>query len=267
MEFLNYSFMQRALLAGSIIAIVCPLIGTFLFLKRLSMIGDALAHISMAGIATGLIIDVNPTVSALAITMLASLLIEYLRKHFKKYGELSIAIIMAAGLGMGIILISIGGSDTTNVVSYLFGSIIAISPSDLSLIKIISLVVFLITILLYNKLFYITFDEESAKIRGIHVDRVNIIFIILTAMTIVISIKVTGILLVSALITIPVATSFQIAKSFRQTVLLSVLFAQFDVLSGLICSFYLDLPPGGTIIITSLIILFLVIGLKKLRRR
>lgn len=266
MEFLDYGFMQRALLAGFIIAIVCPLIGSFLFLKRLSMIGDALAHISMAGIATGLIIGVNPIVSALAITMLASLVIDYLRKHFKKYDEISIAIIMAAGLGMGIILITIGGSDTANVVSYLFGSIIAISPSDLFLIAIISSVVLLITILMYNKLFYITFDEESAKIRGIHVDRINIIFILLTAMTIVVSIKVTGILLVSSLITIPVATGFQLARSFRHTVLFSIFFAQLNVLLGLICSFYLDWPPGGTIIITSLIILFLVIGLKQLSR-
>ena len=137
MEFLNYAFMQRALLAGTIIGIICPLVGSFLILKRLSMIGDALAHISMSGIALGLIIGTNPTFTALITASLASLLIDFLRKNFKKYDELSIAIIMAAGLGLGIVLISIGGSSTSNVMSYLFGSIIAISTLDLVVISLV----------------------------------------------------------------------------------------------------------------------------------
>jgi len=267
MEFLNYGFMQRALLAGLIIAIICPLVGSFLVLKRLSMIGDALAHISMAGIATGLIIGINPTFTALITASLAGLVIDFLRKNFKKYDELSIAIIMAAGLGLGIILITIGGSDTANVMSYLFGSIIAISTFDLMLILGVSLMVFIVTILLYNKLFYITFDEEAAKIRGISIEKTNIIFILLTSMTIVVSIKITGILLTSALITLPVAASLQLAKSFRGGTILSIFFAQLSVFLGIITSFYLDWPPGGTIILTALLLLFLIIGWKKLSRR
>lgn len=264
MEFLQYGFMQRALLAGCIIAIICPLVGSFLILKRLSMIGDALSHISMAGIATGLILGINPTLTALATATLASLLIDFLRRNFKKYEELSIAIIMSAGLGLGIILITIGGSDTANVMSYLFGSIIAISISDLIAILVVSFFVFISTIFLYNKLFYITFDDEAAKIRGLATEKINIIFILLTAMTIVVSIKITGVLLTSALITLPVAAGLQLAKSFRGTTLLSILFAQLSTLTGLIASFYLDWPPGGTIILTSLLLLFLVIGSKKL---
>ncbi|MGI6227487.1 MAG: metal ABC transporter permease, partial [Peptococcales bacterium] len=226
MEFLNYAFMQRALLAGTIIGIICPLVGSFLILKRLSMIGDALAHISMSGIALGLIIGTNPTFTALITASLASLLIDFLRKNFKKYDELSIAIIMAAGLGLGIVLISIGGSSTSNVMSYLFGSIIAISTLDLVVISLVALFVFSITILLYNKLFFLTFDEEAAKIRGMRVETINILFLLLTSMTIVVSIKITGILLTSALITLPVACGLQLGKSFRNTTLLSIFFAE-----------------------------------------
>lgn len=266
MEFLNYGFMQRALLAGCIIAVICPLVGSFLILKRLSMIGDALSHISMAGIALGLLLGINPTVSALIITLLSGLSIDFLRKNFKKYEELSIAIIMAAGLGLGIILITLGGSDTTNVLSYLFGSIIAISSSDLNSILLISLVVFVLTLILFNKLFYITFDEEASKISGLATEKINIIFLLLTSLTIVVCIKITGVLLTSALITLPVSTGLQVAKSFRQTTVFSVFFAQVSVFSGLLASFYLDLPPGGTIIISSLLLLVLVIGWKKFSR-
>jgi len=267
MEFLNYGFMQRALLAGFIIALICPLVGSFLILKRLSMIGDALAHISMAGIAAGLIIGINPTFTAIITATIASLLIDFLRKHFKKYDELSIAIIMAAGLGLGIILITLGGSDTANVISYLFGSIIAISNTDLLVIFFVSLLVFVLTILLYNKLFYITFDEEASKIRGIPVEIINIAFIFVTSLTIVVSIKITGVLLTSALITLPVASGLQLAQSFRTTTLLSIFFAQLSVFFGIITSFYLDWPPGGTIIISALLLLFLIIGWKKLSHR
>lgn len=267
MEFLTYEFMQRALVAGCIIAIICPLIGSFLILKRLAMIGDALAHVSMAGIAAGLILGINPTITALVTATTASLLIDFLRKNFKKYDEISIAIIMAAGLGAGIILITIGGSDTANIMSYLFGSIIAITSLDLITIALVALFVFILTMLLFNKLFYITFDEEAARIRGISIEKINLIFILLTSLTIVISIKVTGILLTSALITVPVATSFQIAQSFRGTVLYSILFAQISVFSGLIAAFYLDWPPGGTIILTALFLLLLTISWKKVSHR
>ncbi len=174
---------------------------------------------------------------------------------------------MAAGLGLGIILITSGGNDTANVLSYLFGSIIAISNSDLISIIIVSLLVFTLTLLLYNKLFYITFDEEAAKIRGLAIERINLVFLLLTSLTIVVCIKITGVLLTSALITLPVATGLQVAKSFRQTTVFSIFFAQISVLAGLTTSFYLDLPPGGTIIICSLLLLFLVIGWNKLSRR
>ncbi|MDK2822932.1 MAG: zinc transport system permease protein [Clostridia bacterium] len=266
MDFLDYSFMQRALLSGFAIGIVCPLMGMFLVLRRLSMIGDALAHVSMAGIATGLILGLNPTITALISTMTASLLIDLLRKTYSKFAEIAIAIIMAGGLGIGIILITIGGSNTANVMSYLFGSIIAISPFDLFIILIISLIILTFMIVFYNKLFFIAFDEEAARLNGIPVNFINILFMLLTAMTVAVSIKVTGILLISALMTIPVATSIQIARSFKQTSFFSILFALLSVFFGLISSFYFNWPPGGTIIVISLLILIVVLFVKKLSR-
>lgn len=263
MEIFSYSFMQKALLAGFFISIICPLIGTFLIFKRLAMIGDALAHVSMAGIALGLILGINPTFAALMATCSAGLAIDLLKNNFKKYEEITIAIIMSAGLGLGIILITLGGSDTASVMGYLFGSIIAISAFDLKLIIFISLIVIVVMVSLHHKLFFIAFDEEAALLNGIAINKINKVFILLTSMTVAISIKVTGVLLISALMTIPTATSLQIAKSFKQANILAIIFALLSVNSGLLLAFYLDWPPGGTIIISSLIIMLCVIMLKK----
>ncbi|MFZ5945519.1 MAG: metal ABC transporter permease [Bacillota bacterium] len=266
MELLNYGFMQRALLAGLFIGIACPLVGTFLILKRLSMIGDALAHVSMAGIAFGLILGINPTLAALAATGFASFIINVLEKNFKKYGELSIAIIMSAGLGIGIILISVGKDETANVMSYLFGSIIAITMEDLLIIIIISLLVLISLTSLYHKLLFMSFDEEAAMLSGIKVKQLNIYFLLLTAMTVAISIKVTGVLLISALMTIPASTSLQVAKSFKTTILFSICFSLASVFAGLFLSYYLNWPPGGTIILVSLFLLLSVLFFKNLSR-
>jgi len=263
MELLNYGLMQRALLAGLAIGIICPLMGIFLVLRRLAMIGDALAHVSMAGIALGLIFNINPTIAAIISTLSSSLLVDFLRKNYDKYAEIAIAIIMSGGLGVGIIIISLGGSDTANIMSYLFGSIIAITPLDLIIILSLSLIILVSLLFIFNKLFFIAFDEEAARLSGIPVNRINIFFLLLTGLTIAISIKVTGVLLVSALMTIPVATSLQIAKSFKQATILSVIFALISIFLGLTSSFYLDWPPGGTIIVNSLIILILTILIRK----
>lgn len=267
MEFLEYSFMQRALLAGLAIGLICPLIGVFIVVRRLSLVGDALAHVSMAGIASGLILGINPTLSALVFTLFSGCFLEFFRKNNKRYAEIATAIVMSGGLGLGVILISIGGSDTANIMTYLFGSIIAISPLDLRIILATTLFVLVSLLFLFHKLFFISFDEEGALIEGLAVNRINILFILLTALTIGVSLRVTGILLVSALITIPVATSLQFGKSFLLTTILAIFFALISIIGGLICSFYLDWPPGGTIIVLALIFLFITILTKFLNAK
>ena len=160
-EFLEYGFMQRALLAGLAIGIICPLIGIFIVVRRLSLVGDALAHVSMAGIALGLILGINPTLSSLVFILFAGYLLEFFRKNNKRYAEIATAIVMSGGLGLGVILISIGGNDTANIMNYLFGSIITITPLDLRIILITSLFILLALLFLFHKLFFISFDEEA----------------------------------------------------------------------------------------------------------
>ena len=266
-EFLEYGFMQRALLAGLAIGIICPLIGIFIVVRRLSLVGDALAHVSMAGIALGLILGINPTLSSLVFILFAGYLLEFFRKNNKRYAEIATAIVMSGGLGLGVILISIGGNDTANIMNYLFGSIITITPLDLRIILITSLFILLALLFLFHKLFFISFDEEAAQIEGLPVNKINIMFILLTALTIGMALQVTGILLVSALITIPVATSLQLGKSFLQTTILAIIFALVSVTGGLISSFYLDWPPGGTIIVLALIFLLITILIKFLNNK
>lgn len=263
MEIFQFEFMQRAAVAGIIIGIICPLAGIFLVLRRLSLVGDALSHISLAGVATGLILNINATLSALVFALTGTLGIEYLRRHYSQYAELAIALAMSGGMGLAVVLISLGKGTTATVLSFLFGSIVAVSPTDLYIIAAVGMLVSVSIILLKRPLFYISFDEEGARLAGIPVHKINIYFMLLTALTIAVSMRIVGALLVSSLMTIPAAISLQLAKSFKSAVYISVASALTSVIVGLILSFYLSLAPGGTIILVSLLLLVLAVIYKK----
>lgn len=263
MDMFQYGFIQRAFLAGLIIAVICPLIGIFLVLRRMSLIGSALSHISMTGVALGLLTGISPTGGAIVVCLLGSASIELLRKYFDKYAELAIAVAMSGGIGVAILLISAGNINNATVMSYLFGSLVTTSEIDLYIIARASILVFLIIMVFYRKLFYIAFDEEGAYYAGINTTWVNLLFMLLTGLTVAVSIRIVGILLVAPLMTIPVAASLQLAASFKQATVISIVFAIISVVSGIITSYYLDLAPGGTIIIISLLILVLSITLRK----
>jgi zinc transport system permease protein len=261
-EILQYDFMRRALIAGMIIALICPLIGIFLVLRRLSMIGDTLAHVSMAGVAAGLIMGINGIIGALVFTVAAAFGIEGLRKVYHHYAEIAIAVILSTGIGLAGLLISLGQGDMAQLFGYLFGSIMAVTRTDIFLILGVGLFVLGATVLLYKELFYISFDEEAAMLAGIPVSAINIFFVLLTAMTIAIAMRVVGILMVSSLMILPVATGLQVAKSFKTALFWAVGFAVFAVLTGLFSSYYLDTAPGGTIVLTSVLTLLIVILIK-----
>jgi len=263
-EILEYQFMQRALTAGIIVGIICPLIGIFLVLRRLSLIGDTLSHISLAGVAAGLAAGINATLTAVVFALGGSLVIEYLRRHYSKYAELATAITMSGGMGLAVILISLGRGNTASVLSYLFGSVASVTKTDLFIMAAVGLIVMVSIIALYRPLFFIAFDEEGARIAGIPVNKINLYFTLLTAITVAVSMRIVGILLVSSLMIIPAAASMQIAKSFKTSVYISVAAALISVISGLVLSFYFSLAPGGTIIMFSLFMLLLIISLKKL---
>lgn len=266
MDFFQYGFMQRAFFAGIIIAIICPLVGIFLVLRRMSMIGDTLSHISMSGVAVGLLTGISPTISTIITCLLGSIAIEFFRKNYCKYAELAIAITMSSGIGIAVLLVSMGKLNNATVMSYLFGSLVTTTTYDIWLIVAIGLLVIISVGILYPKLFYMTFDEEAAYYAGVNTNLANAIFMLLTALTVAVSIRIVGILLVSPLMTIPVATSFKLAKNFKSSIIISILLALTSVVSGIIISYYLDAAPGGTIVIIALSILVISILIEKIRK-
>lgn len=264
LEAFQYGFMQRALVAGIMIAIICSAIGTFIVLKRLSMIGDGLAHISLGGIALGLFFGVYPVVSALIFSVLSALGINYLRRA-RIYGDLAIAIFFSAGLAVAVVILSLARGFNVDLFSYLFGSILTVNETDLTIILGLGILTLGTVYIFYKELFYITFDETTARASGIPVEKLNTLLIVLTAVTVVISLKIVGVLLVSSLLAVPVATSLQISRSFRGTMLSSMIFAIFSVVLGLIISFYFNLAPGGAIVLTSITLLLITIIYKNFK--
>jgi len=267
----RYEFMQNALLAGIIIGVICPAIGVFLVVRRLSLMADALSHITLSGIAAGLLLQknvpllqgINPMYVGMIFSVAGSLLVEQLRKAYRFYQELAIPIILSAGIGLGVVLISIANGFNVDLFSYLFGSVIAVNRTDLWTIIVVGMIVLIATILLYKELFALSFDEEYARISGIKRKWVNFTFTILVALTIAISMRIVGILLVSALITLPVAAALQLSNSFKQTIWLSICFAELSVLGGLTLAFYLNWASGGTIVLFSVLLLVIVLIVKK----
>lgn len=262
MEIFQYAFMQKAFIVGILLSIIIPCIGIVVVFKRLSMIGDALSHTSLAGIAIGFLIGINPVVGAIIMCIISALLIEFIRKKIPKYSEMSIAIIMSAGIGMAGVLSGFV-KNTANFNSFLFGSIVAISNFEMYLVIGISFFVLMGFILLYKELFYVSLDERSARLAGIPVNTINFIFTILTAITVSIAARTVGALIVSSMMVIPVAFAMEFGKSYRQTVIYSVIAAVSFTVIGLFISYYGKLKPGGTIVLVGVISLLIVIILKR----
>lgn len=258
----EYSFMRRAFAVGILLAIIVPCIGIIVVLKRLSMIGDALSHSSLAGIAAGLVFNINPVLGALIASLISAFSIEFIRKKIPKFSEMSIAIIMSAGVGLAGVLSGFV-KDSAAFNSFLFGSIVAISDFELYMVIGISIIVIFAFIFLYKELMYIAFDEQGAKLVGIPVKTVNFIFTILTAFTVSIAARTVGALIVSSMMVIPVACSMRYAKSYKQTVILSILFAVIFTIIGLTLSYYVGLKPGGTIVLSGVIFLIISMIIKK----
>jgi zinc transport system permease protein len=268
----HYEFLQNSFLTGIMIGIIAPLLGVFIVVRRLSLIADALSHVTLAGIAASLLIEkkfavmsgLNPLYLGMVFSVGGSLFIEKLRGIYKHYQELAIPIILSSGIGLGVIFISLANGFNTDLFSYLFGSVSAVSRTDLSVIFIISILVILAIIILYKELFLLSFDEEHAKASGIPAKSIHFIFIVMVALVIAASMRIVGILLVSSLMTLPVAASIRIAKGFKQTIIISIIFGELSVLGGLFTAYYLDLAPGGTIVMIAVLILVVVLLFKKI---
>lgn len=264
-EMLEHSFMQRALLAGLIVAVVCPAIGLFLVLRRLAQYGDTLAHVSLAGVAAGMLTKTYPVYTALLFSVGASLLMDWLRRSYARYSELSVAIMLSASLGLAVVLLSMSRAAGGDVLGYLFGSLMTVNERELYVIGGLGVFVLLVLLALYKELLSVTFDEEHARIGGMPVQLINKIFMILTAMTVAMAMSVVGVLLVTSMIVVPVATALQVARSFRGALLVGVLVGLVSVVVGITASFWLDLAPGGTVVLTAVGMLMVVVIYKRAR--
>ncbi len=262
LEMFEYAFMQKAFLVGILLAIIIPLIGVIVVLKRLSMIGDALSHTSLAGVALGLLLGIDPIVGAVVVCVIAAFSIETIRKRLPRYAEISISIIMSVGIGLASVLtgfIEDGAAFNT----FLFGSIVAITDTEVSMVVIVTVIVVVTFLLLYKELMFITFDEQGAILAGLPVKKINFVITLLTAITVSVAARSVGALIVSSLMVIPVACAMQIANSYKKTVVYSVLFAVLFTVVGLVLSYYFNLKPGGTIVLTGVVVLIPLMVAKK----
>jgi zinc transport system permease protein len=257
LDLFNYSFILRGLEAGLIIALVAPLIGIFLVLRRYSLIADTLSHVSLAGVAIGLLLNVNPLVTAIITSALASIGIERLRLSQKIYGESALALFLSGSLAVAIILIKLANGFTVDLFSYLFGSLVTVQTSDVMTIFISGLVVTITIFLFYKELIFVTFDEDAAQVSGLPVKFLNILLIVLASLTVALAIPIIGVLLVSALIVIPVMSALQFGLGFNKTLFLAETISVLSVITGMIVSYYLDLPTGAVIVALNVLAFFI----------
>ncbi|ATD31954.1 metal ABC transporter permease [Macrococcoides bohemicum] len=255
-----------------LIGILAPLIGTFIVVRRLSLIADALSHVTLGGIAFGMLLSkliavtINPVWTGILFSITGSLLIEKLRSLYKHYQELAIPIIMSFGIGLSVIFISFADGFNQDLFGYLFGSISAVTLNDVFIILAIFILVLIFIFVLYKELFILSFDEEYAAIIGVP-KYVHILFMLMTALVISASMRVVGILLVSSLITLPVASAMRFAKGYKQLMLWSGVIGELSVLIGLVIAFYLDISPGGVIVMLLVLVLLFALAISNMNEK
>lgn len=265
-DIFQYDFIVRGLEAGLIIGAIAPIIGMFLVLRRYSLIADTLSHVSLAGVALGLFLNINPFLTAIGAAVGSSVIIEKLRLSKRVYGDSALSIFLSGSLAFAILLIGLAHGFSTNLFTYLFGSIVTVSPSEVIIILITSIMVLFTILTLYKELVFITFDEEAAQVSGLPTKRINTLLIILSALTVALAIPIVGMLLISALIVIPVITALQYKKSFLATILYAEVISLCCVFLGILTAFRFDLPAGGTIVLLMIGWFILTLSFRKLSK-
>jgi zinc transport system permease protein len=261
-EIFQFGFIQRALISGIAVAVSCSVIGLFLVLRRQSLYGDAISHVAFGGIAVGLFTNIYPIWTAFAVSILASLGITKLRESTKIPGDSAVAVLLSAGLAIGVVLIGLSGGFSLDLYSFLFGSILLINYNDQLLVVILSFIILATMYKMYKKFIYIAFDEEQAKVSGISVTKLNYLFIVLAGITVITSVRLVGVLLISSLIVIPNITAMMLGKGFNKTLVISIFIAVISVIGGILISYVMNLAPGGTIVIISVGMFLTVICIK-----
>lgn len=263
LEMFEYDFMQRAFLAGIIIAMLASISGTFIVLKRYSMISETLAHSALVGVAVGLVAGLSPLWMAVIVSLLSAWLIEYLRAHFSLYSDAVLAILLSGSLAIAVIIVSLGGAFNNSLFSYLFGSILSVSSADIVTISIFGTLCLSVLLLFAKEFYFIAYDEEVAKTSGIQVKLLNFLLVSVVAVIIALSIRIVGSLLIGALMVIPTVSALQYRQSFLKTILISLSFALLSVVCGMTLSFYFSLPSGATIVLSVLVIFIISLFVNK----
>jgi zinc transport system permease protein len=267
MEMFDYEFMQRAFWAGGFIGLIAPILGVYLMLRRQALIADTLSHVSLAGVALGSLLHINPVLSGFVVAIIGGLLIEQLRRTYLTYSEVPVAIIMTSGLALAVLLMSLKSNMNKSLTSYLFGSIVAVNHQQLWMIGIVAIAGLIFFIMFRRPLYNLTFEEETARIGGVHVRLLSFSFSVLTGLTVASAMPIVGVLLVSSLMVLPAALALKISKGFLSAVVIAVVMGLVGIFSGLSASYYINTPPGGTISLILLIICLAGLGIRKLLLR
>lgn len=265
-EIFKQDFMIKALITGIFIAISCSLLGVFLVLKNMSLIGDGLAHVSFAAISIGLLVSDKPIIISIPIVIVASFLVLLLKEKAKIDADATIGLLSSFSIAVGVIIASVAKGFNIDLFSYLFGSILFISPSEMILSGLLAIILIVLVLLFYNDLFSITFDENFAKISGIKVRRINYLLSVLISVTIVLGIRIVGTMLISSLIVFPSVSALQISKGFKRTLMFSVLFSMIAVVLGIIFSYILNVPTGALIVVVNAIIFLITLIIRGIKR-
>ena len=262
LEALSYGFMQKALIAGIAVGLICSFMGTFLVLRRYSLFGDGIAHVAFGGISVGLFLGVFPLWTAFIVSICGGIGLQKLRQSTKISGDAAVAVVLVTGLAVGVILVSSSGGFSVDLFSFLFGSILLISNEDTIMILAISAGIIATLVVLQKQFLHLTFNEEQAKLVGLRTTLLNYAFVILASITVVTSMRLVGILLISALIVIPNITAMMFGKGFKKTVCISMGISVISVIGGILLSYFLNLAPSGTIVVIAVGILVGTLVLK-----
>jgi len=248
---LESEFMRLAFGAGAVVGVLAPAVGFFLVQRRQSLIGDGIGHVAFAGVALGLLLDVSPVLTALVAAVVGGIAVELLRSRGGAAGDQALALVFYTGIALGVVLISAAGALNVDLFQYLFGSILTVTRQDLAVIASLGAVGLATIALLYRALASVSIDEEGARVAGVPIGVLNVVLAVLAAVTVALSMRVVGILLVAALMVLPVSAASRIAWSMRSTLVLSMGIGLAAALSGLTIAYYGDLPPGGTIVLVA----------------
>jgi zinc transport system permease protein len=268
MSLLSYDFMQRALLAAVVIGVVAPMIGVFLVQRRLALLGDGMGHVALTGVGLSFLLGTAPVATALALAVVGAVCLELIRARSRTAGDVALAVVFYGGLAGGVMFTSLaGGQSSTALNQYLFGSISTVSSSDLVALLVAGLFVVAVLVVFGRELFAVSLDPETAHTQGIRTQWISGLLTVLASVTVVIGMRSVGLLLVSAIMILPVAASQQWANSFRASAVGGVGIGLFAATAGLVASFYLDVPPGPTIVFVALGVFLLALAARPLIRR